>query len=85
MLATSQEIETLLVQVCRECLQRDNLASHDDLFDLGATSLQMVAIVFRMKEALQGDFGLEVLSDGATITALAARLAQHGRSATAAA
>lgn len=82
MIATPYEIEALLIQVCRECLQRDTLASHDDLFDLGATSLQLVAIVFRMKEALQGDFGLEVLSEGTTIATIAARLAQHGSAVT---
>jgi amino acid adenylation domain-containing protein len=73
--AARDELETTLVGLWAEVLERDDFGVEDSFFELGGDSLHAVAILARLRDDfgldLPADAGLELLFDRPTVTALA--------------
>lgn len=69
-----ESVEALLARLWRETLKIDEIAQDADFFDLGATSLQVIAVIHQLQAELDQPFGFEILADGATIRDVANRL-----------
>ena len=63
--------ETLLVQIWREILQRDQVGIHDNFFHLGGHSLLATQIISRVARALRLELPVRVVFEAPTIAAMA--------------
>lgn len=70
----SEDVSALLVKLWAAVLKLEHVPSDADFFELGATSLQVVAVIYQLQSELNASFGPEVLSDGATIRDVARRV-----------
>ena len=68
------EVEALLAKLWAEALKVDHVAPDADFFELGASSLQVVAVIYQLQSELNAAFGTEVLSSGATVRDVAQRV-----------
>ena len=56
--APKSELEQGIVAICKEVLKRDRVGIHDNFFDLGANSLEMIRINHLMQERSHWRFPL---------------------------
>ena len=82
-LAARTETERALAQVWMELLTIERIGVHDDIFELGATSLMMLSAVTRIRGALGVELELNVLFENPTVAqmAVAVDLARGERAA----
>jgi phosphopantetheine binding protein/AMP-binding enzyme len=67
-------LETRLCALWRELLRIERLGVHDDVFELGATSLQVFALLARLQPLFGDGVTPELLLEAPTVAELAARL-----------
>ena len=72
--APSDPLERRLAGIAAELLQLPTVGAHDDLFELGATSLTAVRLVIRIEQSLGTAVPLSALITAPTVAALAALL-----------
>jgi amino acid adenylation domain-containing protein len=63
--------ETLLLQIWREILQRDQIGIHDNFFHLGGHSLLATQIISRVAKSLSVELSVRVIFEAPTIAAMA--------------
>jgi aryl carrier-like protein len=78
--ATSNEIERQLKEICDAALER-NIDVHDNLFEIGASSLKLIEIHERIDRVFPGQVDLTEMFDFPTIAELSKHL--EGKLATA--
>lgn len=64
------DIENELTEIIKNEASLTDLSKNDDFFDLNITSMQLFISIYKYQSSLGLDFGLEVLSHGATIEAV---------------
>jgi fengycin family lipopeptide synthetase E len=69
-------VEQQVAAVCREVLGLDALSVHDNFFDMGANSLNLITINNRLKIMLNRDIPLTLLFEHTSVAQLAEYLAQ---------
>ncbi|MBM4823555.1 amino acid adenylation domain-containing protein [Streptomyces actuosus] len=81
--APSDALERRLAEIAAEALQLPAVGAHDDLFQLGATSLTVMRLVIRIEQALGTAVPVSALITAPTIAELAAylRAAEAGSAA----
>ena len=79
--APRNRIEDQIVEIFREFFGLDRVGTHDNFFDLGASSLDMVQLSKKMKRELAVDIPVTTLFQYPTIHALAAFLQPDGEAA----
>lgn len=60
-IAPKNEIEMELLEICGEVLGKNSISLHDDLFELGAHSLNIMSIVARIYQRFEVEVPLEVV------------------------
>jgi len=83
--APRNELERAIARVWREVLQVERVGVKDNFFESGGSSLLIVKLHARLKEALGRDVPVMELFRHSTIDALARKLAEEGEAAPAAA
>jgi acyl carrier protein len=63
--------ERTVGKIWSEILKIDDIGLHDDFFDLGGTSLALISVVMRMGERFGLPLETAIVTEGATIAALA--------------
>ena len=63
--------ERTVGNIWSEILKIDDIGLHDDFFDLGGTSLALISVVMRMGERFGLPLETAIVTEGATIAALA--------------
>ena len=63
--------ERVVGQIWSEILKIDVIGLRDDFFDLGGTSLALISVVMRMGERFGLPLETAIVTEGATIAALA--------------
>ncbi|WP_338848356.1 amino acid adenylation domain-containing protein [Massilia sp. W12] len=70
--------EQTIATICMQVLSLEQIGIHDNFFDIGANSLNLIAINNRLKEAFARDIPLTALFEHTSIARLAAFLDQDG-------
>jgi len=83
--AAGNAMETMLLEIWRKILGTGTVGLNDNFFDLGGTSLQLIQVHATIASVMHSDLTLVDLFEYPRISALAARLATNGGSATPAA
>jgi amino acid adenylation domain-containing protein len=83
--AAGNAMETMLLEIWRKVLGTGTVGLNDNFFDLGGTSLQLIQVHATIASVMHSDLTLVDLFEYPRISALAARLATNGGSATPAA
>jgi amino acid adenylation domain-containing protein len=76
--APGTPVEQALAAVWAEVLRLERVGIHDDFFQLGGHSLLATRVVWRIREALEGEMDVAALFQDPTIAALAPRFALRG-------
>lgn len=76
--APGNEIQRAIAAIWKEVLNVDKVGIHDNFFDLGGTSLDIVRLNSRLKEALAADIPVVILFEYPTIHAFTRHLARTG-------
>ncbi len=63
--------EKAVGQIWSEILKVDDIGLEDDFFDLGGTSLALIGVVMRMGERFGLPLETAIVTEGATVSALA--------------
>ncbi|MBD2857478.1 amino acid adenylation domain-containing protein [Spongiibacter sp. KMU-158] len=72
--APTTELETLLVSLWQDVLERDRIGIHESFFDLGGDSIKAALLVSKLRNALEQEVPLLALFEANTIAELAANL-----------
>ena len=70
----STRVHAQLLALWREVLERDDLTEHDDPLELGATSIQLMAVIGRVGDELSIDAPIDEILDARSIGAQAEAL-----------
>lgn len=76
--APQTEVERRLAEIWSELLRLEQIGVNDDIFDLGASSLMVIAATTRIQNAFGVVLDLQTVIENATIRQLAAALGQAG-------
>lgn len=63
--------EQVVAKIWSEILKKDEIDVHDDFFELGGTSLQLINVVREMGERFGMPLDTTIVLEGATIASLA--------------
>lgn len=63
--------EVVVTRIWSEILKTENIDVQDDFFDLGGTSLGLISVVMRMSEQFGVPLDTGIVTNGATVAALA--------------
>jgi acyl transferase domain-containing protein/acyl carrier protein len=77
--APANEIEKRLVKIWQEHLGMDKVGIHDNFFDLGANSLDIIQVNRKINEAFKTDMMVDTLFEFPTVEALADHLIQKDK------
>ena len=78
-MAPGNQTEQLLVDIWKDFFGFDRIGIHDNFFDLGATSLDLVQLNSRLKETFGKEMPIERMFSYPTISILAKYLDQNQR------
>jgi non-ribosomal peptide synthetase component F len=70
-------LEELVGQVWQQVLQREQIGSQDDFFEIGGHSLLATQVIARLRDLLSIDISLRTLFEAPTLSGLTARLQQQ--------
>lgn len=76
--APQTEVERRLAQIWSDLLRLEQIGVSDDIFDLGASSLMVIAATTRIQSAFGVVLDLQTVIENATVRQLAAALGQAG-------
>jgi acyl carrier protein len=76
--APENEIQRTIAAIWKEVLKVDKVGIHDNFFDLGGTSLDIVRLNSRLKEALAKDIPVVILFEYPTVHTFTRHLARTG-------
>ncbi|WP_340019605.1 amino acid adenylation domain-containing protein [Paenibacillus sp. FSL H3-0457] len=74
---TLTETENLLVKMWQEILGEDNIVIHDSFFELGGTSLELVAFQYKIKEVFSSPINITEFFIHSSISKLAKYIDSH--------
>jgi FkbH-like protein len=72
--AAASEIEAKLGKIWEDLLDRENLGSSDDFFDLGGDSIQAIRLMIEIEKAFGKRYEISVLASHPTVASLAAEI-----------
>lgn len=68
------KIESMIIDICKEVLHFDHIGIHNNFFDLGASSLDIIRIHTRIKDHLQSELSVAKMFRYPTVSQLAGYL-----------
>jgi len=75
------EAQETVRAIWKSVLGSETIGDEDDFFELGGTSLSLIAVVQQMSVRFGADLPTGIVADGATVTALARRALEEIASA----